>query len=88
MVLYFLSYNFTTKADSLNLQVHIKVSKRTIKFSNAPSVFPMEQMRDRLELSFSKPSRGGGEVEKLEYDPSTETGYITFVKTGGLVTYV
>ncbi|XP_062861951.1 N-myc-interactor [Trichomycterus rosablanca] len=67
---------------SVKFEVHIKVSKRTIKFSNAPPILPVERMRDRLELSFSKPSRGGGEVEKLEYDPKTETGYITFVNTG------
>lgn len=65
-------------------QVHIKVSKMAIKFSNAPPHLPEERMRDRLELSFSKPSRGGGEVDELEYDPKTGTGCVTFCNTGGL----
>lgn len=41
-------------------------------------------MRDRLELGFSKPSCGGGEVENLEYDMKTGEGRITFLNTGGL----
>lgn len=41
-------------------------------------------MRDRLELSFSRVSRGGGEVDKLEYDKHTGTGRVTFLNTGGV----
>ncbi|XP_007232472.3 N-myc-interactor [Astyanax mexicanus] len=67
---------------SVKFEVHITVSKKTIKFSNALSVVPDDRMRDRLELSFSKPSRGGGEVETVDYDPKTGTGRITFCNTG------
>ncbi|CAM4599938.1 unnamed protein product [Leuciscus chuanchicus] len=67
---------------SVKFEVHIKVSKKTIKFRNAPPTLPEERMRDRLELSFSRPSRGGGEVEKLEYNKSNGTGRVTFVNTG------
>ncbi|XP_067300741.1 N-myc-interactor [Pseudorasbora parva] len=67
---------------SVKFEVHIKVSKKTIKFSNAPPTLPEERMRDRLELSFSRASRGGGEVEKLEYDKNNGTGRVTFVNTG------
>ncbi|KAL6485163.1 hypothetical protein MHYP_G00072080 [Metynnis hypsauchen] len=67
---------------SVKFEVHITVSKKTIKFSNAPPIMPEERMRDRLELSFSKPSRGGGEVESVEYDSKTGTGRITFLNTG------
>ncbi|XP_072542638.1 N-myc-interactor [Salminus brasiliensis] len=67
---------------SVKFEVHITVSKRTIKFSNAPPVLTEDRMRDRLELSFSKPSRGGGEVETVEYDAKTGTGRITFLNTG------
>ncbi|XP_077071968.1 N-myc-interactor [Siphateles boraxobius] len=67
---------------SVKFEVHIKVSKKTIKFCNAPPTLPEERMRDRLELSFSRPSRGGGEVEKLEYNNSNGTGRVTFVNTG------
>ncbi|XP_051564389.1 N-myc-interactor-like isoform X5 [Myxocyprinus asiaticus] len=48
---------------SVKFEVHIKVSKKTVKFRNAPPTLPEERMRDRLELSFSRASRGGGEVE-------------------------
>ncbi|KAL7866114.1 hypothetical protein SRHO_G00113610 [Serrasalmus rhombeus] len=67
---------------SVKFEVHITVSKKTIKFSNAPPIMPEERMRDRLELSFSKPSHGGGEVERVEYDSKTGTGRITFLNTG------
>lgn len=67
---------------SVKFEVHIKVSKKTIKFCNAPPTLPEERMRDRLELSFSRASRGGGEVEKLEYNKSNGTGRVTFVNTG------
>ncbi|KAG1944968.1 N-myc-interactor [Pimephales promelas] len=67
---------------SVKFEVHIKVSKKTIKFRNAPPTLPEERMRDRLELSFSRASRGGGEVEKLEYNKSNGTGRVTFVNTG------
>ncbi|KAI5628568.1 N-myc-interactor [Silurus asotus] len=67
---------------SAKFEVHIRVSKKTIMFSNADAVLPEERMRDRLELGFSKPSRGGGEVEGLEYDMKNGTGKITFLNTG------
>lgn len=70
---------------STSLQVHITVSKRTIEFSNAFTLLPEERIRDRLELGFSKPSRGGGEVERVEYDVKNGAGRITFLKTGGLL---
>ncbi|KAI5107529.1 N-myc-interactor [Silurus meridionalis] len=67
---------------SAKFEVHIRVSKKTIMFSNADAVLPEERMRDRLELGFSKPRRGGGEVEGLEYDVKNGTGKITFLNTG------
>lgn len=73
------------RALATSLQVHIKVSKTTIEFSNAAACLPEERMRDRLELGFSKPSRGGGEVESVTYDMKTGAGRITFLNTGGLL---
>uniref|UniRef100_W5U784 N-myc-interactor n=1 Tax=Ictalurus punctatus TaxID=7998 RepID=W5U784_ICTPU len=67
---------------SAKFEVHIRVSKRTIEFSNAFACMPEERMRDRLELGFSKPSRGGGEVERMEYDVNSGAGRITFLNTG------
>ncbi|KAK3568275.1 hypothetical protein QTP86_002771 [Hemibagrus guttatus] len=71
-----------TLEPSVKFEVHINMSKRTIKFSNAFALLPEERMRDRLELSFSKPSRGGGEVERIKYNVKTGAGHITFLNTG------
>ncbi|XP_073701330.1 N-myc-interactor [Garra rufa] len=67
---------------SVKFEVHIQVSKKSIKFRNAPPTLSEERMRDRLELSFSRVSRGGGEVEKLQYDKQTGMGRVTFLNTG------
>ncbi|XP_026073359.1 N-myc-interactor [Carassius auratus] len=67
---------------SVKFEVHIQVSKKSIRFCNAPPTLPEERMRDRLELSFSRVSRGGGEVEKLEYHRDTGSGRVTFLSTG------
>lgn len=71
-----------TLEPSVKFEVHMKVSKKTIKFSNAPPTLPEERMKDRLEISFSKASRGGGEVDSVDYDKQGGTGRITFVHTG------
>ncbi|KAI7804393.1 putative N-myc-interactor-like [Triplophysa rosa] len=71
-----------TLEPSVKFEVHIKVSKKTIKFSNAPPTLPEERMKDRLEISFSKASRGGGEVDSVDYDQQNGTGRVTFVHTG------
>ncbi|KAM6984985.1 N-myc-interactor, partial [Aplochiton taeniatus] len=67
---------------SVKFEVHIDVSKKTLKFSNAPPSIEEDRMKDRLEISFSRPSRGGGEVEGVEYDKTSGTGRITFLDTG------
>jgi len=51
--------------------------------SNIPAAMPQDRVKDRLEMSFSKPSRGGGEVEKVDYNENTGTGCITFLHPGG-----
>ncbi|XP_036397288.1 N-myc-interactor-like [Megalops cyprinoides] len=67
---------------SVKFEVHMNVSKRKIRFSNTTPYLPEERMRDRLEISFSKPSQGGGEVEKVAYNKDTGAGEITFLNTG------
>lgn len=66
-----------------SMQVHLHVSRKELKVSEVPCSMPYERMRDRLEMSFSRPSRGGGEVERVEYDKNTGTGQITFLHPGG-----
>uniref|UniRef100_A0A667Y0J3 NID domain-containing protein n=1 Tax=Myripristis murdjan TaxID=586833 RepID=A0A667Y0J3_9TELE len=67
---------------SAKFEVHLSVSKKDLKFFHLPPSMPEERMRDRVEISFSRPSRGGGEVEKVDYDKKTGTGQITFLHTG------
>ncbi|KAG7467325.1 hypothetical protein MATL_G00152190 [Megalops atlanticus] len=67
---------------SVKFEVHMNVSKRKIRFSNTPPYLSEESMRDRLEIGFSKPSQGGGEVEKVAYNKDTGVGEITFLNTG------
>ncbi|XP_056244880.1 N-myc-interactor [Seriola aureovittata] len=66
----------------VKFEVHINVSRKEIKVSNVPPSMPEERVRDRLEMSFSRPSRGGGEVEGVEYDANTGTGHVTFLHPG------
>nr|XP_020462298.1 N-myc-interactor [Monopterus albus] len=71
-----------TMDPAVKFEVHLDVSRKELKVSNVPSSMPEVRMKDRLELSFSKPSRGGGEVERVDYDKNTGTGQITFLHPG------
>ncbi|XP_069791052.1 N-myc-interactor-like isoform X2 [Narcine bancroftii] len=63
-------------------EIHLDISMKMVRISDIPEILPEEQMRDKLELSFSKPSLGGGEVENIEYSPSFGTAVVTFVEKG------
>lgn len=65
------------------MQVNLNVSRKELKVFGVPPALSEERMRDRLEISFCRPSRGGGEVENLEYDKDTGEGLITFLHPGG-----
>ncbi|XP_052491792.1 N-myc-interactor isoform X1 [Budorcas taxicolor] len=66
----------------VRFQVHVGVSKMKISVTDIPDELPETQMRDKLELSFSKSRNGGGEVECVEYDKQTRSALITFVESG------
>uniref|UniRef100_F7CH34 N-myc and STAT interactor n=1 Tax=Ornithorhynchus anatinus TaxID=9258 RepID=F7CH34_ORNAN len=66
----------------VTFQVHVTVSQKKINVSNIPEELPREQMRDKLELSFCKSHKGGGEVESVDYDPRAQTAVITFLEAG------
>ncbi|XP_070771343.1 N-myc-interactor [Enoplosus armatus] len=67
---------------TVKFEVHLQMSRKELKVTNIPPSMSEERMKDRLEMSFSRPSRGGGEVESVEYDKNTGTGQITFVHPG------
>ncbi|XP_059826285.1 N-myc-interactor isoform X1 [Hypanus sabinus] len=62
-----------------HFQIHLDISMNKVRVSEIPDIIPEEQMRDKLEISFSKPSLGGGEVESINYFISSGTAEITFV---------
>ncbi|XP_004375491.1 N-myc-interactor [Trichechus manatus latirostris] len=66
----------------VRFQVHVQVSKVKINVNGIPDGLPADQMRDKLELSFSKSRNGGGEVECVEYDNQSQSAVITFVEIG------
>ncbi|KAM3607536.1 uncharacterized protein V6R79_009353 [Siganus canaliculatus] len=66
----------------VKFEVHLSVSTKKIMVSNICSSLPMERIKNQLEMSFSKPSKGGGEVVNVEYDGNTGTGEITFLHHG------
>ncbi|XP_067891029.1 N-myc-interactor isoform X2 [Heterodontus francisci] len=63
-------------------EVHIDISRKMVKVSQIPDSLPEERMRDKLEISFSKPSLGGGEVENINYDSFSGTALVIFVEKG------
>ncbi|XP_007575328.1 N-myc-interactor [Poecilia formosa] len=67
---------------SVKFEVHMDVSRKELKVSNIPPAMPQDRTEDRLEISFSRPTRGGGEVESVDYDVKTGTGSIKFLKPG------
>ncbi|CAL8388597.1 unnamed protein product [Gadus morhua 'NCC'] len=71
-----------TLGSSVKFGIQLDVSKKALKFSGVRSAMSQEAIRGHLESSFSRPSRGGGEVERVEYDPDTGTGKVTFLNTG------
>uniref|UniRef100_A0A3P8U6P0 NID domain-containing protein n=1 Tax=Amphiprion percula TaxID=161767 RepID=A0A3P8U6P0_AMPPE len=71
-----------TMDPAVKFEIHLDVSRKELKVSNIPPSMPEERMKDRLEMSFSRPTRGGGEVERVEYDKTTATGHITFLHPG------
>uniref|UniRef100_I3LKY5 N-myc and STAT interactor n=1 Tax=Sus scrofa TaxID=9823 RepID=I3LKY5_PIG len=66
----------------VRFQVHVEVSKMKINVTEIPDELPESQMRDKLELSFSKSRYGGGEVESVEYDRQARNAVVTFVESG------
>lgn len=59
------------------------IFKRKILVFNVISSMSDETVKNRLEISFSKASKGGGEVERVEYDSNTGRALITFLQPGG-----
>ncbi|XP_056280483.1 N-myc-interactor-like [Pseudoliparis swirei] len=71
-----------TMDPAVKFEIHLDVSRKELMVSNIPTSMPEERMKERLEMSFSRQSRGGGEVDGVEYDRNNGTGQITFLHPG------
>ncbi|KAM8856026.1 N-myc-interactor isoform 2-T3 [Spinachia spinachia] len=71
-----------TMDPTVKFEVHLEVSRRELKVSGIVDGMPEERMKERLKMSFSRPSRGGGEVDHVQYDMNTGAGVITFLHPG------
>lgn len=73
---------FPVKLDvAAKFEIRVDISRKKVKVYGIPDL-PLGQEKDKLELNFYKPSRGGGEVENIEYDREAGSAIITFAKTG------
>ncbi|NXY84909.1 IN35 protein, partial [Alcedo cyanopectus] len=69
--------------DITNLQLQPSRCPRTVLLSGIPDVLEEETMRDALEIHFQKSSRGGGEVDALDYVPVGRQGVAIFTEDVG-----
>ncbi|XP_064030187.1 interferon-induced 35 kDa protein isoform X2 [Pogoniulus pusillus] len=63
-----------------NLQLQPSCCPRTVLLTGIPDVLDEESMRDALEIHFQKGSRGGGEVDALDYVPLGQVGVAVFTE--------
>uniref|UniRef100_A0A1A8EWV0 N-myc (And STAT) interactor n=2 Tax=Nothobranchius korthausae TaxID=1143690 RepID=A0A1A8EWV0_9TELE len=71
-----------TMETPVKFEVHLDVSRKELQVLDVPPSMPEERIKDRLEMSFSKSSRGGGEVESVDYDEESRKGRVTFLHPG------
>uniref|UniRef100_A0A1A7XVL0 N-myc (And STAT) interactor n=1 Tax=Iconisemion striatum TaxID=60296 RepID=A0A1A7XVL0_9TELE len=71
-----------TMGTPVKFEVHLDVSRKELQVLDVPPSMPEDRMKDRLEMSFSKSSRGGGEVERVDYDEASRKGHVTFLRPG------
>ncbi|KGL72837.1 N-myc-interactor, partial [Tinamus guttatus] len=65
----------------IKFELHVTISGKTINVSEIPEQsIPDDWVRDKLELHFCKPERGGGEIEHVEYDKTSRRAVITFLR--------
>ncbi|NWV01699.1 IN35 protein, partial [Upupa epops] len=69
--------------DITNLQFQPSRCLRTVLLSGIPDVLGEEPLRDALEIHFQKSSRGGGEVDALDYIPAGRLGVAVFTQDAG-----
>lgn len=71
-----------TMDPAVKFEVHLDVSRKELQVFNIISSMSEQMIRNHLEMSFCRPSRGGGEVQSVDYDKNMGTGKITFLHPG------
>ncbi|KYO18015.1 N-myc-interactor isoform B [Alligator mississippiensis] len=72
-----------TLETGVKFELHVTISGKKINVSEVPDLLISDEwMRDKLELNFYKSKGGGGEVENVEYDRTSRTAIITFLRPG------
>uniref|UniRef100_A0A1A8B458 N-myc (And STAT) interactor n=1 Tax=Nothobranchius furzeri TaxID=105023 RepID=A0A1A8B458_NOTFU len=71
-----------TMETPVTFEVHLDMSRKELQVLDVPPSMPEERIKDRLEMSFSKSSRGGGEVESVDYDEESRKGRVIFLHPG------
>lgn len=66
----------------VQFEIHLCVSRSLLDVSEVVSSMSKEQVVDRLELAFCRPSRGGAEVRSVDFDPRQGTARVAFIKPG------
>ncbi|XP_033842525.1 N-myc-interactor isoform X1 [Periophthalmus magnuspinnatus] len=67
---------------TVQFEIHLAVSRCDLDVSEVVSAMPNERVEDCLALSFSRPSRGGAEVQSVKFNPRKSTARIHFQRTG------
>ncbi|XP_041662243.1 N-myc-interactor [Cheilinus undulatus] len=66
----------------VKFEVQLQISRKQLFVAEVPPTLPEETMKDKLMISFSRASRGGDEVKKVEYDQKACTAQVTFLHPG------
>ncbi|XP_018094265.1 N-myc-interactor isoform X2 [Xenopus laevis] len=72
-----INFNRTTQ-----FEINMNLSKKRLCVHYLPVELSDEYLRDRLELTFYKPSIGGGEIEGVQFDRSRNLAFIDFRQSG------
>ncbi|XP_039613268.1 N-myc-interactor [Polypterus senegalus] len=67
---------------AVKFEINYIISRKQLVVCDIPCVLEDDRMKDKIEISFSKPSQGGGEIENVNYNKQDGMAVITFLQTG------
>ncbi|XP_072301476.1 N-myc-interactor [Eucyclogobius newberryi] len=66
----------------VQFEIHLSVSRSHLDVSEVMSAMPKERLEERLALAFSRPSRGGAEVQSVQFSAEQRKARIHFLSPG------